>query len=281
MPYLTVAGERVFYAHRQPVPAGQPPVVFVHGAGGTHRHWLYQVRDLAAPAPGDFLPPPTFALDLPGHGRSAGVGRDSIAAYGDWLVSFLDEADLEQAVLAGHSMGGAIALDVALRRPSRVAGLGLVATGARLRVAPAILDGILDDPGATVRLICDWAYGSGVPAEVARLGRRQMAETPPEVLHADFSACDAFDVCDRLAEISLPVTVLCGTADRLTPVKYSTYLRDQIPGATLHLVEGAGHMVMIEQPQAIVSALLGLSKRIRSESSLAGDGRPLPPGPGG
>lgn len=256
MPNLTVTGEVVYYAHRRPVPEGQPPVVFIHGAGGTHRHWLYQVRDLAATVPGDLHRPPTFALDLPGHGRSAGAGRDTVAAYGDWLIAFLDAAKLERAVLVGHSMGGAIALDVALRRPERVAGLGLVATGARLRVAQAILDGILQDPEAAVRLICDWAFSSGVPAEMVRLGRRQMAETPPGVLHGDFVACDTFDARERLAEISVPATILCGTADRMTPVKSSTYLRDRIPGASLHLFEGAGHMLMIEQPQAVVAALL-------------------------
>jgi pimeloyl-ACP methyl ester carboxylesterase len=221
--------------------------VFIHGAGGTHQHWLHQVRDLPHA--------PTYALDLPGHGRSEGEGRDAIAAYGDWLVAFLDAVGLKQVVLVGHSMGGAIALDVALRHPARLAGLGLVATGARLRVAPAILEGLRLHPEATVRLICDTAFGPEAPPEMARLGRRQMGAIPPEVIHGDFVACDAFDVLGRLCNIGVPVLVLCGTQDYLTPLKYSTYLRDQIPGAMLHLVEGAGHMVMAEQPQKVSQAL--------------------------
>jgi pimeloyl-ACP methyl ester carboxylesterase len=59
------------------------------------------------------------------------------------LIAFLDVVELEQAVLVGHSMGGGIALDMAVRHPDRLAGLGLIATGARLPVAPAILNGIL------------------------------------------------------------------------------------------------------------------------------------------
>ena len=247
MPFLTVAGLRVHYVCREPVPASRPPVVFIHGAGGTHQHWLHQVRDLPQT--------PTYALDLPGHGRSEGEGRDTIAAYGDWLVAFLDAAGLKQAMLVGHSMGGAIALDVALRFPARLAGLGLVATGARLRVAPAILDGLRQRPEATVRLICDAAFGPEASPEMARLGRRQMGAIPPEVIHGDFLACDAFDVLGHLAGIRTPALVLCGTQDSLTPRKYSTYLRDQIPGAMLHLVEGAGHMVMVEQPQKVSQAL--------------------------
>jgi pimeloyl-ACP methyl ester carboxylesterase len=229
------------------VPAQRPAVVFVHGAGGTHQHWLYQVRDLS--------PAPTFALDLPGHGRSEAPGRDSIIAYGDWLVAFLDAIELEQAVLVGHSMGGGIALDVALRFPDRVAGLGLVATGARLRVAPAILSSIREDKEQAVSLICRAAFGPEAPEEMERLGRRQMGATPAEVLHGDFAACDDFDVMDQLGRIEAPTLVLCGTQDRLTPPKYAVYLRDAIAGATLSLVEGAGHMVMIEQPAAVVWAL--------------------------
>jgi pimeloyl-ACP methyl ester carboxylesterase len=254
MPFLTVMGSRIYYAERRPVPAEKPAVVFIHGAGGSHQHWLYQVRNLAHTL--------TLALDLPGHGRSEGSGRDGIAAYGDWLVAFLDEAGLEQSVLVGHSMGGAIAQDVALRYPARVAGLGLVATGARLRVAPAILEGILQNPVEAARIICELAFGPEAPAEMVRLGRRQMGETPAQVFHGDFVACDAFDVLGQLEGIRAPTFVLCGTQDRLTPAKYSTYLRDHIKGARLHLVEGAGHMVMVERAQAVIAALTALLDRL-------------------
>lgn len=249
MPYLSVAGARVYYVHRQPVPEEGPPLVFLHGAGGSHQHWLYQVRDLPGSA--------TWAPDLPGHGRSEGLGYDSIQAYGDWLVVFLETLGLGRVVLVGHSMGGGIALDVALRYPQRVAGLGLVATGARLRVAPAILEGIQHDPKTAVQLICEWAYGPEAPPEMVRLGRRQMGATSPQVLYGDFVACDTFDVMGRLGEIAVPTLVLCGTQDRLTPPKYSAYLRDQIAGAILHLVEGAGHMVMVEKPEAVARAIAG------------------------
>jgi pimeloyl-ACP methyl ester carboxylesterase len=171
------------------------------------------------------------------------------------LVAFLDAIGEERAVLVGHSMGGAIAQDVALRHAARVSGLGLVATGARLRVAPDILDGIRQDHEAAVRLIGDFAFGPETPPEMVRLGRRQMAAIPPEVLYGDFAACDAFNVMDRLGEISAPAFVVCGTQDHLTPSKYSVYLRDHLPRAVLHLVEGAGHMVMVERPGAVVEAL--------------------------
>lgn len=259
MSTVQVMGRDVFYVDRRPVPEGHPPVVFVHGAGGTHQHWLYQVRDLPRA--------PTYAPDLPGHGRSPGPGRDRIAAYGDWLLAFLDEVGLERVVLTGHSMGGGIALDVALRHPDRVAGLGLVATGARMGVAPSLLESLRQDPEAAVRLIAGWSYGPEAPEEMVRQGQRQLQQAQPEVLYGDFVACDAFDVRDRLGEISAPAFVLCGTQDRMTPAKYAPALRDGIPHCTLHLVEGAGHMVLIEQPRAVTEALSALLDRLESDAA--------------
>ena len=247
MPYLDVEGRKAFFVHRQPVPAGNLPLVFLHGAGGLHRHWLYQVRDLPHL--------PSYALDLPGHGESDGPGRSTVAAYAGWLIAFLDAAGLGQAILVGHSMGGAIALQVALQHPDRVAGLGLVGTGARLRVAPALLEMLQQDFQCALPLMSEWAYGPDASPEMVRQGRQQLAATPPEVLYDDFLACDAFQVMDRLQEITAPTLVLCGTQDRMTPVKYSTYLADNIRGARLHLVEGAGHMVMLENPETVSQEL--------------------------
>jgi pimeloyl-ACP methyl ester carboxylesterase len=159
-------------------------------------------------------------------------------------------------------MGGAIALDMALRHPERVTGLGLVATGARLRVAPAILETIGQAPELAVQLIAEWAFGPEADPEMVRLGQSRMAEVPAGVLHGDFVACDHFDAMERLKDVDQPAFVLCGMQDRLTPPKYATYLRDHIANGVLHMVEGAGHMVMIERPQAVTQALTALLNRL-------------------
>jgi len=247
MSYLTVGGETVHYVHHRSRSAFGTPLVFIHGAGGSHQLWLAQVRGL--------LQATSYALDLPGHGQSSGRGQDCIAAYADWLIAFLDAAELEQAALVGHSMGGAIALDAALRYPERVAGLGLVATGARLRVAPAVLDGLHHDLAATVRLIAEWCYCPQAPPEMIRLAEQQMSATSPDILHSDFVACNLFDITSRLSEIIAPTVVVCGAEDRMTPLKYAAYLRDNIPGAALHVIAGAGHMVMLEEPQQVTAIL--------------------------
>jgi len=247
MPYVTVASERTFYTLFQGDVWDKRNLVLVHGAGGSHLDWPAPLRRLREAS--------VYALDLPGHGRSEGMGRSSIAAYRDFLLAFLDALGLERAVVVGHSMGGAIALDFALRYPDRLTGLILVGTGARLRVAPAILTGILSDFGATVDLVCDYAFGPSATEQLKRLGRQRLLKTPPEVLHGDYTACDAFDVMERLEEVCRPTLVIGGTADRLTPPKYAVYLRDHIPGAGLVLVDAAGHMVMLEKPEIVNRAI--------------------------
>ena len=130
MPYAhTVYGD-LFYAisHRQE-PTTAPPLVLVHGAGGTHLLWPAALRRLAETS--------VYALDLPGHGRSEGSAQPRIDRYAEAVDDFLQTIGLHQAVIAGHSMGGAVALQLGLDYPGRIAGLVLIATGPRLPVAPS------------------------------------------------------------------------------------------------------------------------------------------------
>lgn len=245
MPYAGLDTGKLFYAlSRGP---GAPTLVLIHGAGGSHLHWPAELRRL----PGATV----YALDLPGHGRSDGPGCDTIAAYVTALVGFLDATGTERAVLAGHSMGGAISQMAALTHPGRVAGLVLVGTGARLRVAPAILDGILQDFDGAIDLVTRFAWAKEAPQELTRRGREMMAQTAPEVIHGDFVACDAFDVMQRLNEIDAPTLVITGTADLLTPHKYGAFLADHIPNARLVTVEAGGHMMALEQPVPVARAV--------------------------
>ncbi len=71
------------------------------------------------------------------------------------------------------------------------------------------------------------------------------------MLYRDLAACNAFDIMTRIHEIQLPTLIICGTEDRLTPVKYSQYLHDKIVSSTLHIIPDAGHYVMREQPEAV------------------------------
>jgi pimeloyl-ACP methyl ester carboxylesterase len=152
-------------------------------------------------------------------------------------------------------MGGAIAQKLALDYPGWVSALGLIATGARLRVAPAILESVRDDFDQGVALVTRYAWAPDADQSLVELGQEALKETGPDVLFGDFLACDRFDVMDRLEEIKVPVLVVNGTADRLTPVKYARFLAEHIRDARLVPIEGAGHMVMLERPDEVGTAV--------------------------
>ena len=181
MPHLTVGENELFYAVTR---SGNLDVVLIHGAGGNHLLWPAALRRLQGAT--------VYALDLPGHGRSRGPGRELIGDYAADVAGFMEAAGIDRAVLMGHSMGGAIAQQVALEIPQRVGGLVLLGTGARLPVAPAILEGIQHDPSRTVEQIMAWAWGPGAKPRKAARPRAQWrppglptpagpAPTPPMV----------------------------------------------------------------------------------------------------
>ena len=248
MPTITVGGEKLQHQfHHGRAPGGRPPLVFVHGAGGNLMHWPGELRRLPGHA--------VYSLDLPGHGKSGGAGRAEVGAYADAVRDFAEALDLPALVLAGHSMGGAIAIELAVRYPARLAGLILVGAGAKLRVAPEILTGILDDYVGSTELLAQWAYGEHVDPNLLRLYTRRLREVDPRTLRADFLACDAFDRRADVSRIALPTLILCGDADRMTLVKFSQFLHEQIAGSQLVIVPGAEHMVMLEQPAAVAEAV--------------------------
>lgn len=192
-----------------------------------------------------------IAIDLPGHGRSEGSGADRIEAYCDIVKEFLAALDLDRPVVVGHSMGGAIALSLALVDPGLLTAMVLVGTGARLRVQPQLFADLHDDVRGAVGRIAKLARAPGASAEQLTQDVEAMLRTPASVLEADFRACDAFDLMEQVRTITLPTLIICGTDDLMTPPKYADYLHRKINGSQFALIPAAGHMVMLEQPDEV------------------------------
>ena len=226
------------------------PVVLLHGAGGNHLSWATEIRRMQG-----FR---VFALDLPGHGKSKGRdGQQMVSEYANIVLEWLEAAGLRRAVFVGHSLGGAIALALAIDNPEYVLGLGLVSTGVRLRVHPGLLE-LASQPAAfykAIDLLVTNSFGTKAPARLVELAAQRMAETRPSVFYGDLLACDRFDVKEQVNTLRLPVLVIAGTQDLLTPLRYSQYMADTIPGARLCVIPGAGHMVILEQPGLVARAL--------------------------
>jgi pimeloyl-ACP methyl ester carboxylesterase len=229
--------------------------VFIHGAGGDHTIWTRQFEYFRRKA-GVYVP------ELPGHGKSEELEPVSIAEYGEIIKDFVDTLALAPVTLIGHSMGGAITQYMALRYPDRLKSIVLVGTGARLRVTPEILDRVEGHFQEVISTICNYAFGPETPRELVIWVREQMERNRPAVLHRDFVACNQFDSMKEVSRIALPTLILCGKVDLLTPLKYSQYLHDQISGSVLKLIDGSGHMPMLEKPEEFnqeLGAFLGLN----------------------
>ncbi|MBE2270323.1 MAG: alpha/beta hydrolase [Anaerolinea sp.] len=226
--------------------ADQPVVLLVHGATGSRLDWSGEMRHLRAGV---------ITVDLPGHGKSPAPGRTSVGDYAADLIALLDALKLDKAVIIGHSMGGAIALQLALDHADRVRGIGLIGTGARLPVHPDILNNALTDQAAAARLISNWFWGEGATDAQREASFAGVMQTPPEIMHGDFLSCVGFDVRARLGEIRVPALIVAGEQDKMMPLKFSHLLHDNIAGSTLVIVPNAGHKLIIEQPQVVADAV--------------------------
>jgi pimeloyl-ACP methyl ester carboxylesterase len=239
---VEVFGQRLFYrCGRVERPVDGRGVVFLHGAGGNGQVWQAQRRLL-----GDACF--CCAPDLPGHGRSEGQPSDSVDAYADTVMAFMDAVGITRATLVGHSMGGAIAQVCALSCPDCVESLVLIGSGAKLSVAPMVFSVLREAPATFPEIAKGFAFGPGASDRLRETILRLM---DPKVALTDFIACDRFDVRDRLSAIRARTCVVVGSEDGMTPVKWSRYLAASIAGAVVHEIEGAGHMVMVERPDEV------------------------------
>lgn len=224
-------------------------VVLIHGAGGTHLYWPAEIRRLTGYR--------VLAPDLPGHGKSAGRGRQSVGEYGEALLEWLSALGIHSAVMIGHSLGSAIALTLALDHPENVSALVLVGGGARLKVASQLM-GLAENPTTyltAVRTVVEWSFGPSAPPRMKELAEQRMAETRSSVLYNDFRACSEFDETDRVCQVRQPTLIVCGREDRMTPVRHSQYIAEQIPAAELKIIADSGHMVQLEKPSELADAL--------------------------
>lgn len=226
-------------------------LLFIHGAGCTGAYWRFQSTHFEG----------SQALSLPGHPEGEGLNR--IEGYARWVKDWIEDHEYEPLVGVGHSMGGAIFQWMALNYADIFRGIVLVGTGVRLRITPQIFEALSGDYEKAVDFIFGYSFGPNPSPQLWEEMKKENLQVPVAVTRGDLEACHNFDVMGQVEAISLPTLLICGTDDRLTPVKYSQFLNSRIPNSRLELIEGAGHNVMLEKPtefnQALEMFLAGLS----------------------
>lgn len=246
--------------------AGRPFVVFLHGAGNCHLTWVSQTRALAYDNYNIIAP------DMPGHNLSRGEPIVGIEAQADWYLGLLDALDCDKAVLVGHSQGGLIALEMASRAPSRVAGIGFIATANAIPVNDALIGMAENRQDKAIDMMTSWGHGPRAHmhdntwpgASNITYGLEVMELNRKEALAIDLKACADFDTgLEKAKGISVPTLCIFAEKDRMTPVKFGKALAAALPDNELHVLAGAGHMLPLEKPREVNALLRGFLKKVQ------------------
>jgi pimeloyl-ACP methyl ester carboxylesterase len=269
---ITVLGHPTYcYTGGKAFDAAKPTVVFIHGVLNDHSVWILQTRYLAHHGFN------VLAVDLPGHGKSAGVNRDiapclTVEAAADFIIALLDAAEIKTAALVGHSFGSLIALETVARAHSRITHLAMVGTAFPMPVSPALLETSLNQPLKAIDMVNTfshsmlapppsslgpgtWLYGSSK----ALMRRVQASNSAFNLFFTGFRACN--DYKNGLAGVlyaSTAMLFIVGKSDQMTPPKAAQALINEAKASgkqvTVVTVE-AGHQLMAEAPDGVLMAL--------------------------
>ena len=243
-----------------------PNILFIHGAQQDHSCWALQSRWFAHHGYNVFVP------DLPGHGMSAGDPLESIEELAKWIKKLIDQLDLKDVTLVGHSMGSLISLEFTLQNTSKVAKLILIGSALPMPVSDVLLDAAQNNEPKAISMVNNFSHSS--QAQIGRntvpgmwmmgVNQRLMERQKKGVFFNDLTACNNYKVDSNmlsdLSDQSLTVLVMSGSEDKMTSPKSARKLSEQIRGSRLTLINGAGHALMAEAPNEVLDCLIGFTK---------------------
>jgi pimeloyl-ACP methyl ester carboxylesterase len=258
--------------------AEAPPIVLSHGVTLSARVWFYQLEQL--PKAGLRA----IAFDHRGHGQSVlGTGGHSLENIAEDLKTVVEQLDLRDAILVGHSMGGVAVQKFLIKYPElaaeRVAGVVLLSTlaytplGSRSTQTKAKLERLTKRTPDTQFiwerpnfgfLLARLGFGKRPRPSHVELVRRMMAECPADTRQNAPRTLVGLDLTPDLPKIKMPTLVIGGTADMLTPLSEAKRIVKLIPGARLEVLPDGGHMLMLERAEALSRLIVDFAREARS-----------------
>ena len=257
---MTINDQSVYAATaNRPVDSERPSVLFVHGAAMDHTVWVLPKRYFVRKGYN------VLAVDLPGHGRTAGEAFNTIEAYADWLAEVVAAAGIDRTAVVGHSMGSLISLDFAARYPDRVRSVVLIGSAVPMAVADRLMNAAAEHKHAAFEMVNTWGHSKraqvgGNPNPgiwMTGCGMRLLEASRPGTLHADLQACNHYTAgVERAAHIECPVLLILGSEDVMTPPVIARDIAEAAPDSRTLLLPGSGHALMTERPDEVLDALI-------------------------
>lgn len=239
MPFIEVNQSKIYYTLSSQ--KSKSILLCIHGAGGSHLAWPLSFRQNKSIN--------VICIDLPEHGSSSGSSFNKVESYSDFILSFIKKLGIKEKIhLCGHSMGGAITLDLSLRSTHKIDKLILLSTGAQLKVNPKIFKVLQENYDQFCKMSSQFMFYSESPQNLKSQSRKQLRQTKPEVLINDFKACQSFNLTDDIHKINSESLIICGDHDMMTPLKYSQFLNKEMKHSSLEIIDNTGHMPMLEKP---------------------------------
>ncbi len=251
-------------------PTGSPSVVLLHGLGSAGEAWQLQFQPLAD------LGLRVVAPDMPGFGWSPWAGGEvSVKRMADLMAAFVEGTGAKPAHVVGISMGGTVALQLALDHPDMVRSLVLVNTFARLRprslnewlyfLARMVIARVVG-PERQAEMVARRILPKPEHEEARATLRRHILQADRNVYKGMMSALFRFDVRDRLREIRVPTLVITGSEDTTVAPPIQEELARGIPGAQHIIIEGAGHAVIADSPDEFNETLVSFLRDVQASA---------------
>ena len=219
-------------------------IVFLHGSGLSHIVWSLAEQFFSSK---NFN---VLSIDLPGHGNSEGPCLDSIEKISDWLEKVFEKLNLNNLIIISHSQGCLEALEYSLKYKDRLKKLVFVGGSYRMPVNEDLIDLASNGDSEAVKLMMKWGYeGSkkfigGNPIERIIKSPRDISE----ILAVDLIACNNYKNGSEAAKaITCPVMLVLGELDKMVNLEFGKKFANLVKNSKTHIIEGCGHMIMIEK----------------------------------